>query len=152
MPNSKCQIPKQLGQSLFEVVFAIGASALIITAVVILATNAVSNSTFSKNEALAGRLTGETVEWLRGQRDADWDTFYANTAITPRCLPTLSWNLTGGCGEGDTISSNTNFRRELLLTHIDTQNVEVKVRVYWEDGRGVHEISTVTNFTDWRRQ
>ena len=140
------------GQSLFEVVFAVGMSALIITAVVILATNAIANSTFSKNKSLAGRFTQEAVEWLRGQRDTDWEAFYTNAQISPRCLPSLAWNLTGPCGESDTINSNSNFKREADFSLIGPENVEAKVKVYWEDGRGLHEVSTVTNFTDWRRQ
>lgn len=142
------------GQSLFEVVFAIGISALIITAIVILATKAVSNSTFSKNKALAGRFTQETSEWLRGQRDANWDDL-AEKAQTPTwCLPSLDWGLAkvGICGATDTISSNSNFSRELNFIVIDAQNIESKVKVYWQDGQGLHEVSTVTNYTDWRRQ
>lgn len=140
------------GQSLFEVVFAIGVSALIITAVVVLASNAVANSTFSKNKALAGRFTQEAVEWLRSERDSDWDTFYANAALTSRCLPSLDWSQQGPCGPSDTLTANENFKREATFSVVDISNVEVKVRVYWEDGRGLHEVSTVTNFTDWRRQ
>ena len=140
------------GQSLFEVVFAIGMSALIITAIVVLATNSVANSTFSKNKALAGRFAQESIEWLRGQRDVDWDLFYSNTSVSPRCLPELNWNLSGPCGDTDTITSNTNFKRELSFTQVDSGNVEAKVKVFWSDGRGLHEVSTVTNFTDWRRQ
>ena len=154
MTNSKFQIKTQAGQSLFEVVFAIGMSALIITAVVILGANAVANSTFSKNKALAGRFTQETVEWLRSQRDADWEAFAGYTGIQKRCLPELDWDsaIPNGCGESDIIVTNANFKRELTLTQIDSANIQVKVRVYWTDGRGIHENSTVTNFTDWRRQ
>lgn len=142
------------GQSLFEVVFAVGMSALIITAVVILATNALSNSTFSKNKAIAGRLTQEAVEWLRSQRDENWDDFYTRTLTTIWCLPHVDWSTAkiGTCGTSDTVVSNSNFRREINFTEIDASNIETKVRVYWQDGRGLHEVSTITNFTDWRRQ
>lgn len=142
------------GQSLFEVVFAVGMSALIITTVVVLAGNAVSNSTFSKNKVIAGRHTQEAVEWLRGERDADWDTFFSFAATAIWCLPMTDWNLAkaGVCGPTDTISSNPNFKREVNFTQVDSANVETKVKVYWQDGRGYHEVSTVTNFTDWRRQ
>ncbi len=142
------------GQSLFEVVFAIGVSALIIITITVLAADSISNSTFSKNKALAGRFVGETVEWLRGQRDADWDTFYSYSATNTWCLPSLDWASAkvGACGDSDTISSNSNFKRELNFIGIDSGNVESKVRVYWQDGKGLHEVSTVTNFTDWRRQ
>lgn len=148
----------QLGQSLFEVVFAVGMSALIITTIVTLASNAISNSTFSKNKALAGRFTQEAVEWLRGERDTDWDNFYLNAATSPWCLPSLNWNTPGACDESESIPENDNFKRELSFNSVDPTNcdsitcVEAKVKVYWQDGRGLHEVSTVTNFTDWRRK
>lgn len=144
----------QKGQSLFEVVFAVGMSALIITAVVVLAANALSNSTFSKNKALAGRFTQEAVEWLRSQRDENWDNFYTRTLTTTWCLPDVDWAeaKVGICGVADTILANSNFRREVNFTEIDASNIETKIKVYWEDGRGLHETSTITNFTDWRRQ
>lgn len=142
------------GQSLFEVVFSIGISALIITAIVILAGNAISNSTFSKNKALAGRFAQETVEWLRGQRDMDWDEFAARAATPTWCLPSLDWAFAkvGICEDTDTTSSNSNFKRELNFITVDVGNIESKVKVYWRDAQGLHEVSTVTNFTDWRRQ
>ncbi len=145
---------KESGQSLFEVVFAIGVSALIITTIVILAGNAVANSTFSKNKAVAGKFASEAIEWLRGERDADWDTFYSYTGVPTWCLPSLDWDLAKPtvCQDSDTISTTSNFKREINFVAIDSQNVETKVRVYWQDGRGLHEVSTITNFTDWRRQ
>ena len=154
--NTKYEIRNtaRRGQSLFEVVFAIGVSALIITGIVVLAGNAVSNSTFSKNKTLAGRFTQEAVEWLRGERDADWDGFYLNSSTSTWCLPSLDWNLAkiGVCSANDTILSNANFKREVNFTQIDIGNVETKVKVSWQDGSGLHEVSTVTNFTDWRRK
>lgn len=142
------------GQSLFEVVFAVGMSALIITAVVILAANALSNSTFSKNKALAGRFTQEAVEWLRSQRDENWDDFYNRSLTTVWCLPGVDWSLAkvGTCDTTDTIVSNSNFQREINFTGVGIGTVETKVAVYWRDGHGLHEVSTITNFTDWRRQ
>lgn len=142
------------GQSLFEVMFAIGMSALIITSIVVLAGNAISNSTFSRNKALAGRFTQEAIEWLRSQRDTDWEAFLDKASTSTWCLPSLDWSSAkiGVCGDGDVISSNSNFKRELNFIVVDSGNVESKAKVYWQDGKGFHEVSTVTNFTDWRRQ
>lgn len=142
------------GQSLFEVVFAVGVSALIITTIVVLAANSVANSTFSRNKALAGRFTGEAIEWLRGQRDADWDFFLDKAQTETWCLPDLDWDLafTGACADTATISRDANFKREINFNMIDLGNIETKIIVYWTDAKGLHESSTVTNFTDWRRQ
>lgn len=141
------------GQSLFEVVFAVGISALIITAIVALATNSIANSTFSRNSALAGRFVQESIEWLRGQRDSDWELFLDRAQVTTWCLPSLDWNsaLVGTCADA-TILTNSIFKREINFTVVDVGNIELKAKVYWTDGKGLHEVSAVTNFTDWRRQ
>lgn len=145
---------RQKGQSLFEVVFAIGMSALIIITIVVLAGNSVSNSTFSKNKTLAGRFVQEATELLRGERDTNWDNFYSDAATPKWCLPSSNWSsaLPRACNATDTITSNSNFKREVEFNRVDSGNVEAKIRVFWQDGRGLHEVSSVTNFTDWRRQ
>lgn len=142
------------GQSLFEVVFAIGISALVIITVVVLAANSVANSTFSKNKALAGRFVQEATELLRGERDADWDNFYSDAATGTWCLPSSEWSsaLPRSCGDNDTLSANPIFKREIEFVRVDSGNVKTTIRVFWQDGRGLHEVSSVTNFTDWRRQ
>src|SRR4030043_2346790 len=79
------------GQSLFEIVLALAIATLIVVALVALASSAIRNSTFAKNKALATRYSQEATEWLRGERDTNWDIF-ATKALTPTwCLPSLSW-------------------------------------------------------------
>jgi Tfp pilus assembly protein PilV len=138
------------GQSLFEVVTALGVVTVIIVALVALASNAIHNSNFSKDKALATRYSQEATEWLRGERDANWDIFAAK-AVTPTwCLPSLSWMsaLVGACGE-DYIS-NTLFQREVSFNVVDTKTIEVQVTIFWEDSKGAHQVASATTLTDWR--
>lgn len=65
----------KFGQSLFELVVAIGIVGLVLVAIVSVATISVRNTTFSKEQSLASRYTQQAMEWLRGQRDTDWDDF-----------------------------------------------------------------------------
>jgi hypothetical protein len=102
---------------------------------------------------LTTRHAQEAIEWLRGQRDEDWDAF-AIRALTPLwCLKSLSWSdaITGGCGSSGFIS-DTIFKREISFTILDASNIDTTVKVYWEDAQGLHETKTVTTFTDWREQ
>lgn len=141
------------GQSLFEVLLALAVAALIIIAIVALATTSIRNARFSRNQSLTTRYAQEAIEWLRGQRDEDWDTF-APRALTPLwCLKSLSWTDTvvGGCGSSDFIS-DTIFKREISFTILDASKIDTEVKVYWEDAQGLHETKTVTTFTDWREQ
>ena len=79
------------GQSFFEVVFAIGITALILVAVVSLATKSLANSDFSKNNALALRHVQEASEWVRQQRDLDWTNLTSRTPGSSIALGVLSW-------------------------------------------------------------
>lgn len=138
------------GQSLFEVVTALGVVTIIIVALVALASNSIHNSNFSKDKALATRYAQEAVEWLRKERDNNWDTFSIK-AVTPTwCLPSLSWTaaLVGDC-DGDYIS-NTRFEREISFTVTDAKTIEVQVVVFWQDSKGTHQVISATTLTDWR--
>jgi len=139
------------GQSLFEVFLSLMVVTVIIVALVILASNAVRNTTYSRNKTLATRYSQEAIEWLRGERDADWDLFYDYAITSPYyCLQTLSWAI-GECGTSATIS-NTSLIREVYFSDITQTQITIEVVVFWEDSQGVHETKTVTNLTDWRAQ
>ena len=155
------------GQSLFELVVAIAISALIIIALVSLATLSIRNSTYSKNKALAANYAQEATEWLRGQRDNNTDVFFkdalnnTNTSGSGYCLSNspisfgslvIGISTPGYCAK---LSENTIFTRYVILT-TTTQSgktvVEADVVVSWSDAQGFHEITSATNFTDWRQR
>lgn len=141
------------GQSLFEVVLALAITTIIIVAIVALAASAVRNSVFARNKTQASRYSQEAAEWLRGERDNDFDAF-ATRAVTPTwCLPSLSWASAkvGSCTSTDVISG-TPFKREVVFTVPSATNVDAEVKVYWDDAQGRHEVKSVTTFTDWRTQ
>ena len=140
------------GQSLFEVVFAIGIAAIVITGVTIVATISVRNSTYSKNNAIATKYTQEQLEWLRGQRDAGWIAFTTN--IGPACSGTFSW--------GAECLVDSLFKRKATYTCKDSSEnnvactpsavmVDVTVEVSWSDSQGNHTVNSSTRFTNWNR-
>ncbi len=141
------------GQSLFEVVIALGIISLIIVGVVILGTNSIRNSSFARDKTLATRYAQEATEWARGQRDNSWSTFYSHAADSLTwCLPSLSWSKRGNCGTTDIISG-TPFQRQLIFTlDPNPNNVQVAVRVSWSDGAGMHDVTSITIFTNWKAQ
>ena len=147
------------GQSLYEVVIAFFMMSVIIVGVVILATNSITNSSFSKNKTLASRYAQEATEWLRGQRDAGMDEFIAKI-IPPvetytYCLDTLSWSNTGTCSNSEFITGSTIFKREVVLRKIIYSGkniIEVDISVIWDDSKGEHEVRSVTNFSDIREK
>lgn len=152
------------GQSLFEIILSLAISILIITSLVTLAANAVRNSTYSKNKTQATRFSQEATEWLRGERDADWDTLYAKAGVNPPqlyCLKTLVWadaSIGTGCTSSQVIPT-TVFKRELsferrtvIVGGLTKNIIDASVKVYWQDAQGIHEVRSATSFSDWREQ
>jgi hypothetical protein len=144
------------GQSLFEVVLALGVITAITIGIVSLAAGSIRNASFSKNKTLAGRYAQEATEWLRGQRDADFDAFSTYVSDnTTYCLKSLSWAVNRNCsGDSDKIADTPLFREVLFSTDpISGKTViEADIRVYWTDAQGAHEVRSATSFTDWRQR
>lgn len=155
----KVKVALEKGQTIFELVMAISVGVVIITAVVILVTTSLNNSTFAKNNAQATRYSQEAVEWLRSERDKSWSTFYSKSGAATQyyCLTNLSWPQGGNCSSSQIIT-NTPFLREVSLTNRDLdgssengqETVEAKVTVVWEDKSGSHVSTLTTQYTDWR--
>ena len=158
MKSTNLQIYKYSnGQSLFEVVVALAISTLVVIAVVSLAALSIRNTDFSKNKTLASKYAQEATEWLRGQRDSDFEVFYSNTIPSPRtwCFKTLDFNQAGVCGASSMIGE-TVFYREVEFTNGLTSggqtSIRARVSVYWTDAQGSHEVINSTDFTDWRQR
>jgi len=141
----------QCGQSLFEVVVAVGVFALIIAAIVGLATSSIRNTTFTRNNALATRYSQEAVEWLRTQRDTDWTSFHTRAVAVPPtyCMANLSWADFGDCGLSDEIAETILFRQVDFSDVTDT-SVTATITTSWTDSQGTHQVEVSTEFTDWR--
>jgi type II secretory pathway pseudopilin PulG len=143
------------GQSLFEVVVAVGIIAVLIAAIAGLATSSIRNTTFSKNNSLATRYTQEASEWLRSQRDTDWVAFHASAqASAIYCLTTLSLANPGVCDLNDTLDAiaQTIIFREVSFSNIAADSVAATVTATWRDSQGLHQVETSTVLTDWRSQ
>jgi len=141
------------GQSVFEVILALGLITLIMVAVVALAGISIKNSSYSRSSTLATRNSEAALEWLRGQRDENYDDFYTRAENLKWCLPNLNWNdaSIGKCGDEDLIEGTTLKREvEFNIDSLDSTSVETLVKVYWSDAGGYHEVSSVTDFSDWR--
>ena len=147
------------GQSLFELVLAIGVSALVIVVLVSLVSNALQNAAFSRNQTLASRYSQSATEWLRGQRDNNISTFITNVATTTWCLKddpltNSSWNKAGVCSASDKISGTSLTRQVTFSTAtVATKTIiSANVSVTWTDTKGTHKTSSATNFSDWRQR
>ncbi len=145
------------GQSLFELIVAVAFISLVVLAVIGLATKSIDNSSFSRNRTLASRYTQSAVEWLRSQRDNDWNAF-ASRAQGGRtwCLRTLtSFNNPGPCGSGEYVLGTNNFWREAILDYNPgpPPRVEATVITSWRGSSDkIHESRATTVFTNWKAE
>lgn len=143
---------KNAGQSVFEVVLAVGVVTVVLIALVALVSQTQRNVNAAKNRSAGSRMVQEANEWLRNERDMGWTTFYARTnGNTTWCLNSLGWSSQGGCGGNMT---GQPFRREVAFVrdNSNSNTVEAEVRVAWTDSQGAHEIKASTHFTNWRGQ
>lgn len=142
------------GQSLFELMMAVGITALTLVAIINLVGSSVSNTSFARDRTQAARYTNEALEWLRNQRDLSWSTVTANASVTGTtyCINTLDFNTAGSCLT-DTFITGSKFSRELVLIYDDTvdpSSMEARVITNWSDSGGSHESRASTVLTNWR--
>jgi len=79
------------GQSLLEVVIALGVIVVVLVGLVKVTTQSVRNTSSSQNESLTARYATEVSEWLKNERDTlGWVGFKAAFISRPGtwCLPT----------------------------------------------------------------
>lgn len=149
MINRRCDYQK--GQSLFEVVVSIAISALIVTAIVAVASNSIQNSSYSKDKTLASGYVQETMEWLRKERDQNSIVFLTKALPgTNYCLTSLSWTSPVGICTSSQVIGTTKFMRSLQFLQCDTcpaNVVEAKVAVSWRDSKGLHDVSSITDLS-----
>lgn len=142
------------GQSLFEVVLALGVMTIITVGVIILTSYSVRNAAFARNKNLASKHSQEAIEWLRGRRDTDIQFFITSAQTNSYCLDNLNFSNTGTCASNEFIP-NTGLLRDLTFTRTTVSGkniITATVVVSWTDARGRHEARSVTDFLDTREQ
>ena len=141
----------QLGQSLFEVILALAVIMMILLTLVSLSTLSIKNTNLSQDKALSTRLTQEMTEWLRSERDNDWDNFAARAANPVWCMPELNWTTAriGACTDSGVVPQ-TQFKREVHFVSATGTAIEVEVVVYWTSRNNYYEIRSTNIFTNWQ--
>lgn len=140
------------GQTMVELLVALGIAALVLVAVVAGAISALSNVMFSRSQGESNRYARESLEWLRGQRDTGWTTFSSKASASPGttwCLKNLDWLLPGTCSAADTIPNTTLFR-EATLTTVAANDIDITIIVSWSDSRGSHQTRLNSKLTKWK--
>lgn len=141
------------GQSLIEVVVAIGAMSLLLVALLTTISFSIRNSRIAKDRTQAVALSSEGIELMRAYRDYNFNTFFAEARIDNYDLP-YSWvvedGLAADCSETE-FEIRDFFRRCVKLTSIDLTSVDVEVTVEWQEGSQVKQAIQNTRLSLWER-
>lgn len=134
------------GQTLVEMVFALGVAVLVIVALVAATTFAVRNAQFARNESLASKYGQEEMELVRAFRDKNG---LANLSCGGNCYIDNSLALRNG---QETLSGG--FTRSFAIvspaTGCPAGAKKVVVTVSWTDSKGIHQAQPVSCFTQWQ--
>jgi Tfp pilus assembly protein PilV len=140
------------GQSLFEVTVTLMIVSLVVTAIAGLALISIKSSSYSRNKTLTTRYIQEANEWIKGQKDTDWNAFLANVGSHGTlCFQSVDdgWYQKSSCLSTDYIVG-TNLIRQVSFDASITNTVMVNVTVSWSDQNDLHQSSSVTYLTNWQ--
>ncbi len=150
----------QKGLSLLEVLAFVTILSLTFLGVAYSTGQSIKRTKFNEQKLIATRYAEELEEWLRGEKEVDWATFYTTYAgVGPNgktyCFDDgvydgdndISWPTVGDCGS--LFGLRDIYRREVTLTQSLTSQVQVVIQVDWKDGGNVFSLPINTILTKW---
>lgn len=146
------------GQTLMEMVAALGVAVVIIVALSIVVVRAIRSTQIAKNQSIATKLTQEALEGVRTIRDqSGWQQFSAYTAESGTCYKVNSTSVvleTTTCPETLT-GELSQFKRQINLLQTGIAGQEsthrvVEVELTWQDSSGTHNSKARTILTNWQ--
>lgn len=164
--NSQLSTFNSSGQTLLEVLAALGVGVVVLVAIVSAVLSSLSNAQFSKNQNLATQYGQQGMEIVRSIKNNSWSSFYntyTGTSITPFCLPKDDTTPNSGlCQPGDKIDGfftrELRFERGCIVSPCNTTNpddpnlkIQVKATVSFTDSKGTHQSELISYFTNWRQ-
>jgi len=166
------------GFSLVETLVAVGILVVAVVGALTAAQSGISSSIFSKNQVIAIYLAQEGVEVIRNIRDENalndrsWlvgisdnssdPCYFGNTCYVDALQNTLTRCSGGGScpnlkQDSDTgfygynlLWSETGFRREIILTFINQNEISILVTVDWSKGSIDRQFRVRENILNWQ--
>ncbi len=147
---------RQAGQTLLEVLIALGVSVVIVTTLTTAVITGLNNSQSSKNDNLATHYAQEGLEFMRKLRDSDWTTFFSyysgSLSVYYKCLAKTADNMNQITSYPCSLNINNFFTRQITITKnatectpanpppptptpIPTRNALITVDVSWFDSK-----------------
>lgn len=158
----------ETGQTLLELLVAMGAGVVVLSAITVIVITSLYNIQFAKTKNLATQYAQEGLEVTRHLRNSNFAAF--NALPQDNCLASGSATLTpkgAGCGPNVIDPYANTFSREIVITLSDVldnfrcgvpaplkpPNKKVTANVSWTDGKCTvafcHTVSLTTCLTDF---
>lgn len=141
---------KKSGQSLVEVVVAVGVMALLLTAVLSLISLSVKNSRLAKDRTKAANLAQEGIELMRTYRDLSWTGLLEkaglNYDLAENWTVETDWT---GCSQENNVDDF--FKRCVDIQTEGSEQVSIQVIVSWQEGSQIYQTVQTTNLSLWER-
>ena len=140
------------GQSLVEVIVAVGAMSLLLVSLLALVSLSLRNSRLAKDRAQAVTLAQEGGELMRAYRDYNWSQLLAAANGTDYNLP-ANWVVETGLSEVCLQERQIYdfFWRCVNLTQPSGGLVEMNVTVAWPEGNQTFTTNQTSQLTIWER-
>ncbi len=153
--NNKIKNNKEIGFTLIEVLIVISIMSIFFISAVTIAIFSLQNLKSSENKILATRYAEELLEWIRGEKEADWNSLKTiragNGFFQDWCFntePVIDWpSEMGNCDEDDT-KIRSIFTRVASLKY-DTEKIIIKIKTSWLERNNVVEIPLNTIFSQY---
>jgi len=123
------------GQSLIEVVIAIGVVGLVLTSMVFVSTLGIKTSRVAKERVEARHLVGNKLEEVRRTRDEDPEAFFATGTYSDAPIQT---------GTNPTYTLTTTYTQVVA-----GEQYEITVEATWEDGANTYTVTGGTYLSKW---
>lgn len=141
------------GQSLIELIVALGMMSLLLVGLLALVSLSVRNSRLAQTQARAVALAQGGVELIRAWRDYSWTDLTAAVRSQAYELPEnwiVETGLTADCVPDNYVIANILSRCvQLSLESVDS--LAVTVTVYWQEGGQVRTSQQLARLTKWER-
>ena len=133
---------------MMEVLIFVSILSLFFVTAAAITTASLRNLKVQEHKILATRYAEELLEWLRGEKEANWNTFTNHTdTYCFNSSPITSWESPGNCLG---YSLNNLYKREVTLTVQGTPSqVNVSITVEWQETGNTYKVPLNTIFTIW---
>jgi len=107
---------------------------------------------FNEHKIMATHYSEELVEWLRAEKEDDWNVFISH--LGTYCFNSLNWSTSGGCTSLGLTPAI--YKRQALLEPVNTDcptsfncQMDITIHTYWDDLGKSNDSSIKTAFFVW---